>query len=82
LYVYEYSSGNFDDAKRHVVKAIEIMKELVPSNHLMLASAKRVQALILEEQALEVMASQQGRGNVLFLILLLVALHTNTQNSI
>jgi hypothetical protein len=62
--VYEYSSGNFDSAKRHVAQAIKIMKDLVPANHLMLASAKRVKALILEEQALESAAPPIQRGNV------------------
>lgn len=33
--------------------AIEIMEKLLPQNHLMLASAKRVQALILEEIAID-----------------------------
>jgi hypothetical protein len=64
LYVYEYSSGHFDSAKDHVAQAIKIMKDLVPANHLMLASAKRVKALILEEQALEQGAAQLLRGNV------------------
>lgn len=58
LYVHEYSSGRFQTAREHVVKAIDIMKDLVPCNHLMLASAKRVKALILEEIALDNMASQ------------------------
>uniref|UniRef100_A0A1Q3G2B5 Putative kinesin light chain n=2 Tax=Culex tarsalis TaxID=7177 RepID=A0A1Q3G2B5_CULTA len=57
LYVLEYSSGKFDSATANVERAIDIMKELVPSNHLMLASAKRVKALILEEIALDTMAS-------------------------
>lgn len=57
LYVLEYSSGKFDSATENVEQAIDIMKELVPSNHLMLASAKRVKALILEEIALDTMAS-------------------------
>ncbi|XP_065085384.1 amyloid protein-binding protein 2 [Ochlerotatus camptorhynchus] len=57
LYVLEYSSGKFDTATANVERAIDIMKELVPCNHLMLASAKRVKALILEEIALDTMAS-------------------------
>lgn len=57
LYVLEYSSGKFDSATNNVERAILIMKELVPCNHLMLASAKRVKALILEEIALDTMAS-------------------------
>ncbi|XP_058444931.1 amyloid protein-binding protein 2-like [Malaya genurostris] len=57
LYVLEYSSGKFESATANVERAIDIMKELVPCNHLMLASAKRVKALILEEIALDTMAS-------------------------
>lgn len=53
LYVKEYSSGEFYSAREHIQTAITIMKKLVPSNHLMLASAKRVMALILEEIALD-----------------------------
>lgn len=60
LYVKEYSSGEFVPAKDHVDKAINIMNSLVPWNHLMLASAKRVKALILEEIALD-----QGYGPLL-----------------
>jgi len=53
LYVYEYSRGNFNTACIYVEKAIDIMMKLAPSNNLMLASAKRVKALILEEIALD-----------------------------
>lgn len=49
----EYSSGRFDSALAHVRNAVEIMYELLPNNHLMIASAKRVKALILEEIALD-----------------------------
>ncbi|XP_067639160.1 amyloid protein-binding protein 2 [Eurosta solidaginis] len=52
-YVHEYSTGNFSCARKHVERAIEIMEYLVPKNHLMLASAKRVKALLLEEIALD-----------------------------
>ncbi|XP_017089225.2 amyloid protein-binding protein 2 [Drosophila bipectinata] len=55
-YVHEYSTGDFSCAQDHVDKAVTIMKNLVPSNHLMLASAKRVKALLLEEIALDKMA--------------------------
>lgn len=37
----------------HASRAIEIMEKLLPSKHLMLAGAKRVKALILEEIALD-----------------------------
>ncbi|EZA53347.1 hypothetical protein DMN91_004654 [Ooceraea biroi] len=53
LYVYEYSSGKFDEASEHAGMAIDIMEKLLPLNHLMLASAKRVKALILEEIAID-----------------------------
>ncbi|GAB0087221.1 Amyloid protein-binding protein 2 [Sergentomyia squamirostris] len=53
LYVREYSSGKFTTARQNIEKAIDIMKKLAPTNHLMLASAKRVKALILEEIALD-----------------------------
>ncbi|XP_037936526.1 amyloid protein-binding protein 2 [Teleopsis dalmanni] len=55
-YVHEYSTGNFTCSREHVEKAVDIMKDLVPSDHLMLASAKRVKALLLEEIALDKMA--------------------------
>lgn len=57
LYVQEYSSGRFDEAEEHIKTAIGIMAALVPNNHLMQASAKRVKALILEEIALDTMAA-------------------------
>jgi len=60
LYVLEYSSGRFEDAEDHIKTAIDIMAELVPDNHLMQASAKRVKALILEEIALDLMATNNG----------------------
>ncbi|KAK2193494.1 hypothetical protein NP493_12g07051 [Ridgeia piscesae] len=52
-YVHEYSSGKFDDAEEHAVKAIEIITRLLPEDHLLLASSKRVKALILEEIAID-----------------------------
>lgn len=48
-------------ARFYVEKAIEIMSELAPSNQIMLASAKRVKALILEEIALDNMVSPNAR---------------------
>ncbi|XP_012259269.2 amyloid protein-binding protein 2 [Athalia rosae] len=53
LYVHDYSSGNFQQACDHAITAINIMEKLLPGEHLMLASAKRVKALILEEIALD-----------------------------
>ncbi|WAR03662.1 APBP2-like protein [Mya arenaria] len=52
-YVQEYSSGRFTDAKDHAEKAIEILEHILPSDHLMLSSSKRVKALILEEIAID-----------------------------
>lgn len=53
LYVHDYSTGKFEQACDHAVKAINIMEKLLPTEHLMLASVKRVKALILEEIALD-----------------------------
>ncbi|XP_017019073.1 amyloid protein-binding protein 2 isoform X2 [Drosophila kikkawai] len=64
-YVYEYSTGDFSCAQDHVDKAVKIMKDLVPSNHLMLASAKRVKALLLEEIALDKMADGMDEEDLL-----------------
>lgn len=52
-YIYEYSSGMFYEASDHVRKAIDIMEKLLPADHLMLANAKKVKALLLEEIALQ-----------------------------
>ncbi|CAG2114581.1 unnamed protein product [Medioppia subpectinata] len=52
-YVHEYSSGNFLNASFHANKAMSIVTQLVPIEHLLLASAKRVKALILEEIAID-----------------------------
>lgn len=58
LYVLEYSSGRFYQARGHAENAIKIIENLVPPDHLLLASAKRVKALILEEIALDTPAGQ------------------------
>jgi len=52
-YVNEYSSGKFSDAKRHAETSLSIMGKYLPSDHLFLASSKRVLALILEEIAID-----------------------------
>ena len=52
-YVAEYSSGNFVSASFHANKAMSIVSHLLPEEHLLLASAKRVKALILEEIAID-----------------------------
>ncbi|XP_063383689.1 amyloid protein-binding protein 2 [Cydia fagiglandana] len=59
LYVLEYSSGRFYKARDHAERAIRIIETLVPTDHLLLASAKRVKALILEEIALDTPAPHQ-----------------------
>ncbi|CAH0715257.1 unnamed protein product, partial [Brenthis ino] len=61
LYVLEYSSGRFYKARDHAERAIRIIENLVPPDHLLLASAKRVKALILEEIALDTPAGQEMR---------------------
>ncbi|KAK7087291.1 amyloid protein-binding protein 2-like [Littorina saxatilis] len=52
-YVFEYSSGKFEDAKEHAQKAINILCSILPPDHLLLSSSKRVKALILEEIAID-----------------------------
>ncbi|XP_023166482.2 amyloid protein-binding protein 2 [Drosophila hydei] len=64
-YVHEYSTGDFSCAQEHVDEAVNIMKNLVPSNHLMLASAKRVKALLLEEIALDKIADGMDEEGLL-----------------
>ncbi|XP_005094954.1 amyloid protein-binding protein 2 [Aplysia californica] len=48
-YVNEYSSGKFRNAKDHAEKSMAILNKILPENHLLLSSSKRVKALILEE---------------------------------
>jgi len=52
-YVFEYGPGNFDEARNHAESSLKICKELLPEDHLLLASPKRVLALILEEIAID-----------------------------
>ncbi|XP_064459247.1 amyloid protein-binding protein 2-like [Ornithodoros turicata] len=52
-YVLEYRSGRFQNARDHAETAMAIMTCLLPEDHLLLASAKRVKALILEEIAID-----------------------------
>lgn len=74
LYVREYSSGRFQNAEEHVEKSILILRDLVPTDHLILASARRVKALILEEIALDNLAdSDTGTFNIItFMIFLFI----------
>lgn len=62
-YVMEYNSGNFRKAKHQAERALSILGQLLPSNHLLLSSAQRVLALIIEEIAIE--KSNQQRGQML-----------------
>uniref|UniRef100_A0A8C7MPD5 Amyloid beta protein binding protein 2 n=2 Tax=Oncorhynchus TaxID=8016 RepID=A0A8C7MPD5_ONCKI len=52
-YVHLYSSGKFDNALFHAERAIDIITHILPEDHLLLASSKRVKALILEEIAID-----------------------------
>ncbi|KAH7937244.1 hypothetical protein HPB49_009454 [Dermacentor silvarum] len=53
FYVLEYQPGRFQNARDHAEKAMQIMTRLLPEDHLLLASSKRVKALILEEIAID-----------------------------
>ncbi|CAH1403148.1 unnamed protein product [Nezara viridula] len=67
LYVHEYSSGRFYQARKHSEKAIAMMMQLLPKEHLLLASAQRVKALILEEIALDHMSDfSEDQSKLLF----------------
>ncbi|XP_011645034.1 amyloid protein-binding protein 2 [Pogonomyrmex barbatus] len=65
LYVHEYSSGKFEDASDHAGTAIDIMEKHLPPNHLMLASARRIKALILEEIAIDNASTPLSEQNLL-----------------
>ncbi|XP_041347960.1 amyloid protein-binding protein 2-like [Gigantopelta aegis] len=52
-YVEQYSSGKFKKAQDHAERAIEILGHILPPDHLLLSSSKRVKALILEEIAID-----------------------------
>ncbi|KAK4308532.1 hypothetical protein Pmani_019770 [Petrolisthes manimaculis] len=52
-YVHNYALGKFNQARTHAEKAIELMLRLLPEDHLLLSSSKRVKALILEEMAID-----------------------------
>lgn len=53
LYVRDYSSGNFQSAREHAEIAIRTFTKVLEPEHLLLASSKRVKALILEEVAID-----------------------------
>ncbi|GFR91773.1 amyloid protein-binding protein 2 [Elysia marginata] len=48
-YVNEYSLGKFQHANDHAEKSMSILSKILPDDHLLLSSSKRVKALILEE---------------------------------
>ncbi|CAH2251237.1 Amyloid -binding 2 [Pelobates cultripes] len=52
-YVHQYSSGKFDNALFHAERAIEIITHILPEDHILLETSKRVKALILEEIAID-----------------------------
>merc|ERR1719445_2564185 len=52
-YVNEYSTGKFDEARKHAHSSLQILSRHLPKDHLFLASSKRVLALILEEIAID-----------------------------
>jgi len=52
-YVNEYSTGKFGDARKHAHASLTILTRHLPKSHLLLASSKRVLALILEEIAID-----------------------------
>lgn len=56
IYMWLYIDFCF---RYHSEKAISILNNLVPKYHLLLASAQRVKALILEEIALDIVHNQQ-----------------------
>jgi len=58
-YVHEYNTGKFGLAKMHANAALAILTKHLPKKHLMLASSKRVLALILEEIAIDAQGMPQ-----------------------
>lgn len=65
LYVHKYSTGKFEEASAHIEKATLIMEKILPGDHLILASANRVKALIVEEVALSRLVPLSGRDLLL-----------------
>lgn len=64
-YVFEYSSGKFQEARQHAEESLRIAKALLPENHLLLASSKRVLALILEEIAIDTQQDPVSKNKLL-----------------
>jgi len=59
-YVNEYSTGKFNIARNHAETSLAILTRHLPKDHLLLASSKRVLALILEEIAIDNQDSHEG----------------------
>lgn len=78
LYVLEYSSGNFQSAKDHICKSIEILRSLLPTDHLLLSSARRVKALILEEIALDNFIIGDNHAGMAFCLILFSCLRLSS----
>ncbi|CAG5090757.1 Oidioi.mRNA.OKI2018_I69.PAR.g12712.t1.cds [Oikopleura dioica] len=53
-YVKKYRVGNFIEARHYIRKSMSIYQDILPKDHLQLSSAKRVLALIIEEEALDI----------------------------
>ena len=51
-YVLNYQSGKFGEAKKFVQRSRAILERLLPDDHLLISSSKRVEALVIEEIAL------------------------------
>ena len=64
-YVNEYSKGNFCKAQDQAETAIAIMKQIIPTNHLMVASSQRVLALVLEEIAIDMLDNKAKSSEML-----------------
>ena len=62
-YVLNYQSGKFLEAKRFVQKSRSILDKLLGPDHLLVSSAKRVEALIMEEIALEKYPQNENEKN-------------------
>jgi len=62
-YVLNYQTGKFLEAKRFVQRSRAILEKLLPSGHLLISSSKRVEALIIEEIALEKYSGPDQAGD-------------------
>lgn len=51
--LFQYNTGKFDEARGYVEQAMDTMVRVLPEDHVLNASSKRVMALILEEIAID-----------------------------